>query len=84
MLKGADEFTADDLLDAENIVLAKVEAPSRMRPTVEDDGLGQPPMSMRDDLDELEGHSFGKAPRSIGIRLPTQKLTGLMMKVNPH
>ena len=39
---------------------------------------------MRDDLDELERHSFSKAPRSIGIRLPAQKLTGHMMIVNPH
>jgi hypothetical protein len=38
-VKGADEITADDLLDTEGIVLAKVKAPSRMRPTVDDDGL---------------------------------------------
>ena len=84
VMKGADEFAADDLLDAESIVLPKVKAPRRVRTTEDDDGLGQPPASLLDDLDELEGHSFSKAPRSISIRLPARKLTGHMMNVNPR
>ena len=60
MLKSADEFMADARLDAEIIVDAKVEAPSRVWPTFADDGLGQPPASMLDDLHDMGGHSNGK------------------------
>ena len=39
-MKGAEEFTADNFLDAESIAVEKVEAPCRVRSTVDDDGLG--------------------------------------------
>ena len=82
-MKGVHKFTAEEILDAGNIILEKVEAPSRVRVTVDDDGLDEPAASMRDDLNELVGHSFGKAPRSLGIRLPA-KLTDRVAERNPH
>jgi hypothetical protein len=40
MMKGANELAADDLFDAESVAVEKVEAPCRVRSTVDDDGLG--------------------------------------------